>query len=807
MFTPRGSTSGILPALNKPQGLPTHLHQPLLRQPTQPVPTTYNHEAAVPDWMPALDLNLDTQPQHLDQRYVLLANDEKSEALSDTSVTNLTTEEQEHLAHHILRDLTDNLKPLSGAEYLIVIPAILFALGACATSKDFGDKFAEGLESLLTSFKASSEATKTGVAWGIAAANVCAQFSLSTNSVITVLTRLLRSRQRSADAKLDPALAGANETASKYDKPLTKREIAYLTAIPLSAAATYKMGFDTLTGKYGQAPGIGHGVGALRYGSASLINFNFTYDQIYRWRGDNDNLAVINLLKTSKKRLNNLADSASNPLLFIQALNQNNLLKQLNGKNPNPVENNTSKKQIEAMVDELFQSTPFVEAIGADGETPRCTKSDVVQWVSMILGGLVSLTNFKAGTRVPELFGLPVAKDLVDFFSNIAADWTLGVAALGFVFGIPSWFVNLIINARSCMNFANGIAGVIKDINTNGTDALKKYWSADGALVATLFITSLGYGAGNGGSGYKYPPLNMIPIPIINLLLSSVVFTALGNLSQQGAVAKLRDKLDDALLQRAINTENLEDFYQTLTSAEQNTLRRLLVNNINLAFDSQIASYNKLQDGAVNGMFSEELRHNLESRYGTDLTSIVIQTPSPAPSTSAASDLVDIRVDPMTTIEEKSRLTNIRIDSMAPLKAQTPPLPPRPATSQNDTIRSRTPGSAYTPLNGSPLMTASSPTMFHSGSPSNPINIRRKHNPATHHHSSILGTETGLDGFSTNLMAPTRSPNTISPGGLHSQPHSPHTPRLYSTTPAHQTDNSTITTTNTYQSPKYGSSQ
>jgi hypothetical protein len=803
MSTPRGSTSGILPSLSQSQSLYTHLHQPLLQQPTAPVQTTHDHEAAIPDWMPPLDLNAQIQP--LDQRYVLLADDEKSEALSDTSVTNLTAEEQEHLAHHILRDLTDNLKPLSGAEYLIVIPAILFALGACATSKDFGDKFVEGLESLLTSFKASPEATKTGVAWGIAAANVCAQFSLSTNSVITVLTRLLRSRQRTADAKSDQALADANETASKYDKPLTKREMAYLAAVPLSAAATYKMGFDTLTGKYGQASGISHGVGALRYGSASLINFNFTYDQIYRWRGDNENLAVINLLKTSKKRLNSLADSASNPLLFIQALNQNNLLKQLNGKNPNPVENNTSKKQIEALVDELFQSTPFVEAIGADGETPRCTKSDIVQWVSMILGGLVSLTNFKAGTRVPELFGLTVAKDLVDFFSNLAADWTLGVAALGFVFGIPSWFVNLIINARSCTNFANGIAGIIKDINTNGTDALKKYWSADGALVATLFITSVGYGAGNGGSGYKYPPLNMIPIPIINLLLSSIVFTALGNLSQQGAIAKLRDKMDDDLLQRAINTENLEDFYQTLSSSEQNTLRRLLVNNINLAFDSQIASYNKLQDGAVNGMFSEELRNNLESRYGTDLTSIVIHNPSPIPDTSTTSDLVAIRVDPMTTIAEKSALTSVRIDSMTLPSTQTPPLPPRSATSQIDTIHSRTPGGAH---NGSPLISASSPTMFHSGSPSNPINIRRKHHhPATHHHSSILGTETGLDGFSTNLMAPTRSPNTISPGGSHSQPHSPYTPRLYSTTPVQPSDSSTTTITNVHQSPKYGSSQ
>jgi hypothetical protein len=798
MTTPRGSTSGILPSFLTPPGLPTYLHQPLLK-PEQSTPVqTHEHKAAIPDQMPILDLN--AHPQPLDQRYVLLA-DEQDEALSDVSVIELTPEEQEHLAHHILRNLTDNLKPLSGAEYLIVIPAVLFALGACATSKDFGDKFVEGLESLLTSFKASPEATKTGVAWGIAAANVCAQFSLSTNSVITVLTRLLRSRQRTADAKFVAALADANETASKYDKPLTKKEMAYIATVPLSAAATYKMGFDTLTGKYGQASAVGHSVGALRYGSASLINFNFMHDQIYRWRGDNDNLPIINLLKTSKKRLNNLADDARNPLAFIQALNLNNLLKQLNGRNTNPVENNTSKRQIEALVDELFQSTAFVEAMGAaEGEAPRCTKSDVIEWISIILGGLVSLTNFKAGTRVPELFGLTVAKDLVHFFSNLAADWTLGIAALGFVFGVPSWFTNLIINTRSCMNFANGISSIIKDISTNGTDALKKYWSADGALVAVLFITSIGYGAGNGGSGFKYPPLDIVPVPIINLLLSTVVFTALGNLSQQGAVAKLRDKMDDTLLQRAINTENLEDFHQSLTPSEQNTLRRLLVNNINLAFDSQIASYNKLQDGAVNGMFSEELRNNLESRYSTDLTSLVIHTPSPVLDPSAAPNLVGIRVDPMTTIEQKSVLASIRVDSRA--LPTTPPLHPRPpVASQIDTTHARTPG-GYT---SSPPITSSSPMLFHSGSPSNPINIRRKHHhPVTHHHTSIMGTETGLDGFSTNLMAPTRSPSTISPGGP--PQHSPHTPRLYSTTPSHPIDSTVTRTTIVRTPPKYGSS-
>jgi hypothetical protein len=755
---------------------PTHLNGRPLDDRYIPLPS----ESKSP--MPSLDLN--RSPTHLngrplDDRYIPLAADAPDgaaqEEIPGTPTIHLTEDEKEHLAYHVFRTLSDDLKPLSGWEYAIVIPAILFALGACATSKDFGDKFVEGLESLFENFKLSADATKTGVAWGIAAANVCAQFSLSTNSVITVLTRLLRSRQRSNDAQTDQALADANETANKYDRPLTNKEKCFLVAVPFSAFATYKMGFDTLTAKYGQAPGIGHGVGALRYGSASLINFNFTYDQIYRWRGDEE-LPLINLLKSSKKRLINLADNASHPLAFIHALNENGLLKQLNGRNTNPVENNTHKKQLEALVDELFAKLPELEQAGAPNgpsASSRCTKGDMVQWISLILGGLVSLTNFKAGTKVPELFGLTVAKDLVEFFTHLAADWSLGIAALGFVFGVPSWFVNLIINARSCMNFANGIALLIKDINANGTDALKKYWSADGALVGLLMITSMGYGAGNGGSGYKYPPLNMVPIPIINLLLSSVVFTALGNLSQQGAAAKARDKKDDHLLQSALNAENLEEFYLDLSPADQKTLRRLLVNNVTLAFDSQISTYNKLQGDAVEGMLSEELQANLERRFGNDLTEVVVQVPADGNVPQPEPTLTTITIDPMLTREQRSALTSTRVDSMQP---QTTTLPPSRVTN--------TPPNR--PLQGanssSPLqsgMMSSPHTLFARSDGSQALNIpthpnRKHHHPQTHH--SLLGTsgDDGLAGFGSRLMAPTTSPTTSA-----TSPLSPHTPRLY----------------------------
>jgi hypothetical protein len=792
MFTPRGSnTNGTMP-FHPTQNNMAALEEPLLQQQPSPHQTAITiHEQSD---IPPLDLN--GSPQPLEQRYALL---DEQEAMSDASsdVIALTQEEKENLAHHIFRTLADDLKPLSGAEYAIVIPAILFALGACATSKDFGDKFVEGL------------ATKTGVAWGIAAANVCAQFSLSTNSVMTVLSRLLHSRQRSNDSKQDPELAAANATAKKYDKPLSKKEKLFLATVPLSAFASYKMGHDTMTHKYEQGPIVSNGVGGLRFGSASLINLTFTRDQVYRWRGDQD-LAVIDLLKSSKKYLIGLAN---NPLAFIAALNQNGLLKQLNAKNTNPAVNNTYHKRIEALVDELLAATPHnPQQTGSMPASSGCTKADYVQWISMILGGLVSLTNFKAGTKVPELFGLTVAKDLVDFFSNLAADWSLGIAALGFVFGIPSWAVNLIINARSCMNFAGGISSLVQDMRTNGTGALTKYWSADGALVGLLMLTSLGYGAGNGGSGYKYPPLNMEPIPIINLLLSTAVFTALGNLSQQGAVAKARDKIDNHLLERAINTENLVDFYQDLSMSEQKTLCRLLVANINLTFDSQISSYNKLQSGAVNGMFSEELQASLERRFNPPLTEIVVETPTDRsnilPSEPALNQIV---VDPMLTQAQRSVLTSIRTDLMSD------PITPPPPRIGAPSFSATPPLHPYTANNSSPIppgMTNSPHLLFNRSPASSALNIpgqpRRHHGHSSHSHPHthhpILGDDNraGIDGFSGSLMAPTISPSPISP----------HSPALYShsarNTPTNQDGalrRSSETTTQTHTSPSLVSRQ
>lgn len=617
------------------------------------------------------DVNIELSSTYHAGPAIAEGTEEEKEKHAPDSIrtSNLSDDEKEDIALYLLGHAKDSLKPLKNKEYLMIIPAVAVSVAAALTSKDFGDKFVSGLESLFTSIQSSSPARKNGIAWAIAASNVCAQLSLSFNSSINVFTRLLRSYQREPNA-----------TAATFEKKLTKKEIAYLATVPLSAFATYKVGLDTFQTKYQQSAGVSHTIGSLRYASSATVNANFVYDQIFRWRGDRDDLAMVRLLKMAKIHLNQLANSSENPNAFIEALQESHLLRNLN-----QVRGTSKREQLESVIKELIRITPLQETSAPSAE-PCFTKTNCIVWLSTLLGAIVSLTNFKAGTKVPELFGLPVPKDLVEFFGNIkSADAAyLGITTLGMCLGIPSWFVNTIINTRSCINLGKSLTGFVGDLWNEGPRAtISPYISKDGAIFALLSLLSIGYGAGNGGLSYKYPFIDIFPVPIIQMCLATIVFTGLGNLSQQGAAGKARDWWDGDLLKQALNTDDLLDMNLNKSSpTDQLILRRLLVNNVNHALDMLVSAVSKLDDVAINSVLSDELTQELENKFGTDLMEIVIHTPpdSPSPNTyipspSYSPPLMGIRVDPMTmtTLKEHSLLTSIQVESLEPA-APKPPL-------------------------------------------------------------------------------------------------------------------------------------
>ena len=145
-----------------------------------------------------------------------------------------------------------------------------------------------------------------GSEWAIAIPSVFAQFSLSENSGIIVLTKLLRYMQRPANA-----------TADKYEKKLTKKEQAILAMIPLGSLAAYKIGYDACRDDYKWSQTVSHGVGFFRFAGMIGVNTNYTSDHIKKSSGMDYSLPIVCASELREKKSGKIANSDT-PLDFIR---------------------------------------------------------------------------------------------------------------------------------------------------------------------------------------------------------------------------------------------------------------------------------------------------------------------------------------------------------------------------------------------------------------------------------------------------------------------------------------------------------
>jgi hypothetical protein len=517
----------------------------------------------------------------------------------------LSATEKEALAYYVLRRSYDSTKSLSGNERFLAVIAGIVAAATASSSKEFGDEFMQGFQKLTGINSSGSE-------WGIAIPSVFAQFSLSANSCMIVLTKLMRNLQRPA-----------NEAADKYEKKLTKKEIAMLAAIPFGSLAAYKIGFDA-SEHYGWPSAINHGLGSMRFFAMVGVNNNYASDQLKKWQRNNYNLPIVCALDATQKHLVALA-KADDPTPFLAALNESGLLKNLD--HLGDTADAKHHQHLELLVAGLLKVAPQNIL-----STPN-QKSNFVAYLSLVLGILTTLTKFKAGSMATNPFGLQAPKDLVEFFKNIhgASNQLIAAAAIGgILFGIPAWFLNTIINAKSCMLLIDDATAFAADIRQQGWSAyFQKISRVDGMFLGLISLMGAGYGLGYGGAGYKYSPVDIDPVPILNMAFSGIGYTAVGIASMKKFVAGLRNGWDRSVLDDALNSDDLLTHYHVMQQDpdKQKTLIRVLRDYVNHALEAQLDSFNKLDEVAVNSLFSPSLQQKLNEKFGLELKEIVIETP------------------------------------------------------------------------------------------------------------------------------------------------------------------------------------
>jgi hypothetical protein len=520
----------------------------------------------------------------------------------------LTAAEKENLAYYVLQRGYDNTRRLSGGERgVIAIIAGIIATSTASSSKEFGDEFMQGFEGLTGVAAAGSE-------WAIAVPAFFAQLSLPSNAIFTVLTKLLRHSQRAA-----------NPIADKYEKPLSLKEKAVLALIPLGSLSAWKIGFDAAD-HYGWSEAVSQTAGALRFAGMLGVNYNYTSEQTKSWWRKNDyERPIVCALASAKNHLKILAEKAD-AAEFLQFLNAGGLLKKMSHLNEEGV-SQEHFKQLESIVDALSESAD-VNAVHSDKQ-----KGNWMIYLNWTIGILSTLTKLKAGSMVPDLFGVKVPKDWVEFFKNIrsSSDMFIVATVIGCVFfGMPAWFLNAMVTSKSCFNF---LAGDSIFDNRN--------------LKAPAALVGIGYGLGYAGAGFKYNPAAIMPIPTLNMLFSGIGYSLVGYVSMKKCVNRIRyEWWERSVLDNALAADDLLAYYQSLSADKRPVLVRLLLNHVTTVLDAQLECFNQLDAEAVNLMFSPALQKKLDQKFKTDLREVVVQATEPA-------DLVSIKVDTVDEIDQR----------------------------------------------------------------------------------------------------------------------------------------------------------
>ena len=356
------------------------------------------------------------------------------------------------------------------------------------------------------------------------------------------------------------------------------------------------------------------------------VNYNYTSEQTKAWWRKNDyERPIVCALASAKNHLKILAEK-TDPAEFLQFLSQGDLLRKMSHLNEGGV-SQEHFKQLEAIVDALSESAD-VNAISSDKQ-----KANWMIYLNWTIGILSTLTKLKAGSMVPDLFGVKVPKDWVEFFKNIhnSSDMFIVATVIGCVFfGIPAWFLNAMVTSKSCFNFLAG---------DNIFD--------DRSLKTPAAIVGIGYGLGYAGAGFKYNPAAIMPIPTLNMLFSGIGYSLVGYVSMKKFVNRIRyEWWESSVLDNALAADDLLKYYHSLAADKRPVLVRLLLAHVTTILDSQLECFNQLDAEAVNLMFSPALQKKLDHKFKSDLREIVVQATEPA-------DLVSIRVDSVAEINQR----------------------------------------------------------------------------------------------------------------------------------------------------------
>jgi hypothetical protein len=511
------------------------------------------------------------------------------------------TEDELH-AEIELKQILDSVRPLQGAELLIVISACIVALGACSTSKDFADHFIEGMEDATgTTIPIPYAVAKKMIEVVIALGNFGTQFSLTTKSFIHVVCRVRR------------AYSLPNH---KFIRALSNTEMAILGGVFLTGFASAKMVFDS----WGDTDfTLAVVLASLSFTSSTVVNLNFAYDRLLASRPIRNDLAIIRLLTVVKIDVVRLANDADNPHLFIEKLSKGTWLRQLNYRN---TYYKTAKQQRESTIRQLIDLTETT----ADSELfdPREESLMTLEnIVSASLGFIASTMNIKAGLQVLNFLTLgelpTIDFEQLLFDVGTMSTETLLTAINGLLlFGATSGAINTIINTRACYELINKVKKFYPTFMASGFETISRH---DKFILGCIAIPAAFYAIGKAGSMLKYALIKKAIISRSMAFLTLPVFLGLAVMSMTGIAASARDRWEYPVLKKALDADSLLHHYNSLDYEDQMVLRRLLLNNFVLSIDAMYSTYNQSPaDVTDKDFFSEELFELLEKKFGVDAT-------------------------------------------------------------------------------------------------------------------------------------------------------------------------------------------
>jgi hypothetical protein len=510
------------------------------------------------------------------------------------------------------KHIFDTHRPLQGWEFSIFVLACIVATGAVSPSKLFGDRT---IDSILGRDKNSPPPSNAqeAVECVVALSNICTQFSLTTKSFIHVLSRWSRTR---------------GTVNHEFIANLSPAERRILMGVTMTGFASAKMVFDAWDKHYVAPLFASLFLSGLTWTSSVAVNLNFTYDRLMTFHDDRFDLAIIRMLALNMLHVETMSKDADNTHKLISYFGQGSWYRQLHRVN-----NFSSGDQLFTMLgqaESTLRQLMLLTPAPTEEEFKIFIKSSFWLMITLeatictLLGLIASGMNLKAGLGVPAFISaghLPNV-GVEEYFAEFEKQTLLTTISLllgGIVFGLSSFFVNTIINTRACQDLYNSAREALPDFINSGFD---NYSRNERTLIFTILLLSGGYTGAKTGQTLYYPLIETAPGPQILAGVTFVVCLGLGIMAMKATAAYARDRKDNWLLAGAISARSpLEDYYYQQTWSNQQTLRRLLLNNYSLSMDAFYKYVNETKKEIQgNQLVSRQLHQELEEKFGENAT-------------------------------------------------------------------------------------------------------------------------------------------------------------------------------------------